>query len=228
MSIFTRLLIAITLVVVLHGSSQAQVVYSELVDGELSGDSDNPTDLGLFLPASDLITANSVTGQVTAIGAGGFGGTADVFTFEIGAGHQLDSIFLTSFSTVSGAAVFVALDDGPTFQYTAPEINDQFNLPDLSQILGGTVAGTANVDFDIDVLADLENAVNLGNGSAFNVPLGPGQYSFYIQETGPESDYTFAFNVSDVAAIPEPSSLAVLGVLGAGYAWRRRKRRANK
>ena len=167
--------------------------------------------------------SNTVTGKVEEIGNGGFNGTADVFTFEIGVGDQLDTIFLNAFDTESGAAVFLALDDGATFQYTAEQINDQFLLPDLTQIMGGTVAGTLNIGTDI--LDDLQNAVNLGNGSAFDVPLGTGRYSIYIQETGPSSDYSLGFNVSNVAAVPEPSSLAALGVLGLGVFLHQRRKR---
>ncbi len=213
-----RFLAVVALLVSVCTAADAQVVYTEVADGELSGDSTTPTDLGILLPGS-----NTVTGQVTAIGDGGFNGTADVFTFEIGAGEQLDSIVLDSFSTTSGSAVFIALDDGPTFGFTAEEINDQFLLPDLTQIMGGTIAGTANVG--TDVLDDLQNAVNFGNGSAFTTPLTTGQYSFYIQETSPSSDYTFAFNVSSAAAVPEPSTFAALGVMGLAFAWRQRRRK---
>ncbi len=197
-----------------HNQTEAAVVYTEAGNGELSGDSMNPTDLGFFMPG-----VNSVTGQVTSIGAGGFNGTADIFTFEIAAGEQLNTIVLDSFATPSGGGLFMMLDDGNTFQFTAPQINDNFNLPNLSLILGGSVVGTSNVG--TDVLDNLANAVNLGLGSQFETPLGQGQYSIYLQETGPFSDYSFSFNVT---AVPEPSTTFAM-VLAAGLIGFRRLRK---
>jgi len=182
----------------------SSVYYDESIDGELSTDNNAPTDLGVFAPGENI-----VIGQVTDIG-GGFAGTADIFTFEIAAGQQLDTIFMTDFSTASGAAVFLALDDGPTFLYSPEEINDMVDFPDLTQIMGGTTAGTANIGTDI--LDDLEDAVNSGNGSAFTTPLGPGQYTIYIQETGPESNYTLTFNVSN-APPPIADADAILPIV---------------
>jgi hypothetical protein len=190
--------------------ADAAVVYSytESVDGSFSSDSDSPTNLGIFLPG-----INQVTGQVTAIGDGGFNFTNDVFTFEIPSNAQLVTITMSSFSTAGGAGgMFMMLDDGPTFEFQSDEVNDQFSFgPDLSLILGGSVVGGGEVGTDI--LDDLQNAFNFGNGSFFTTPLGPGSYSVYLQETGSFSNYSLAFNVS---AVPEPSSWAVLGVFVIG------------
>ena len=191
-------------------------------DPELSGDNGSPTDLGQF-----LVGMNVVRGEVTSVGDEGTNGTADIFTFEIPQNMQLDTVFMTAFSTDVGDAVFLALDDGPTFQFSSEEINNEpvFGLPDLTQILGGLVLGTNEVGTDI--LDNLSNTAPF-NGAGFTTPLGAGQYSVYIQETGPRSDYTLTFNVSAVS-VPEPSTMAGLGVLSAGVAarsWRKRKKRS--
>lgn len=197
----------------------AAVVYNEMTDGELSDNSATPTPLGQFLPG-----VNQVTGQVTAIGPGGSNFTNDVFTFDIPTGAQLDTIVMSSFSTGGGAGgVFLMLDDGPTFQFQPEDVNNDFPFPDLSLILGGSVVGGGQVGTDI--LDNLQNAVNLGNGSVFTVPLGPGSYSVYLQETGPFSNYSLAFNVS-ATAIPEPTTWAALAVVGGGILIHRRRKQS--
>jgi hypothetical protein len=170
--------------------------------------------LGFFLPG-----VNQVTGQVTAIGPGGSNFTNDVFAFEIPAGAQLNSITLTSFSTSSGGGMFMMLDDSAVFEFQPEEINDDFFLPDLSLILGGTVVGGADVG--TDVLDNLQLAASFGNGSFFTTPLGPGSYSVYLQETAAFSNYSLAFNVT---TIPEPSAwIAVAAITSAAVLIRRRK-----
>ena len=221
MSICARFALVVLFVIALQGRSQAVVVYTESIDGELSPDNLSPTDLGTF-----MVGSNTVTGQVTAIGSDGFNFTADIFTFEIAAGQQLDTIFLTEFTTAAGEAVFLALDDGPTFQFSSPEINDDFNLPNLSLIMGGVVVGTPHIGTDI--LDDLQSAFMIGQGSMFTTPLGPGQYSVYIQETGPQSDYQLSFNVSAAAAVPEPSSACLMALAGLGFGVARRRRNGRK
>ena len=229
-----RLGVAFGLLLLAGRSAQGVVVYSELDAGELSGESGAPTELGLFMPGS-----NTVTGQVTAIGSDGSNGTADVFTFEIGAGTQLDSIVMISYSTADGAASFFALDDGPTFEFTAMEINDQFLTPDLADfdktdgrggILGSGAFGLVDVGQDFldnpdPGVFDLEASAAQGLGEGFIAPLGPGFYSMYIQETGAESNYTLGFNVSSATGVPEASHFAALTAAGFGYLGVRRSRR---
>lgn len=56
-----------------------------------------------------------------------------------------------------------------------------------------------------DLLARLGLAQT--GGSGFTPPLGPGTYTFLIQQTGPPlTGFTLAFVV-----VPEPSSAALLG-----------------
>ena len=207
----------------LPSAASAVVVYDESIDGELSTDNLAPTDLGVF-----MIGTNSVTGQVTAIGDffEGFNFTADVFTFEIAAGQQLDSMVLTSYATNPGSdAMFLSLDDGPTFQYSVNEINDIFVTPDVTQLMAARTIGNPHLGMDFLSGPDsLQEAGMMGMGSPFSVPLGPGQYSIYIQETGAFSDYSIAFNVS-AAAVPEPSSACLMALAGLGFGTARRRRR---
>ena len=209
-------------------------------DGELSGEHLSPTDLGVFTAGPDVANAflHRVVGSVEEIGDpfdfdpndpadSAMNGTADIFTFEIAEGAQLNGIYLTEFISSSNA-IFMGLDDGPTYAFSALELNE--GLADLTQTLGFTLAGTADLpdgstpgDRGTNLLEKIRDA-GANNGSPFTVPLGPGQYSMYLQETGPSSRYDLFFSVSSATAIPEPSSAAAMLMLVAGYTAFRRKR----
>lgn len=231
----------------LQGPSSAAIVttYVEMDDGELSGSHDTPDDLGIFLPGT-----NQVTGTVVSIGADqgnndeDLDGTADIFTFEIASGTQLDEIILNAFSTSTGNGnLLLAIDDEATFHYSAFQINDDFVLPDLTQILAVAVVGNGDPvtgepsQVGTDILDDLQsNGNSIGPfplGRPFDVPLGAGNYTVYIQETGPQSDYDLFFEVSAAATgVPEPSSTVVLATACLGFVairrTRKRKARAAK
>ncbi len=215
---------------VLVPTCSAGVVYSEAVNGQLSSDSNNPTNLGIF-----TLGVNSVSGSVNFIGPGGSNDTADIFTFRIEAGTVLQSIILASYSsrrTIEGGTepapgnMFLAIDDSAVFGYTKEEINAG-NPPDLSRILGASVVGDLNPNrVGTDILSVLASSAtnNTSPPRSFSVPLPAGSYSIYIQETGPLSTYSLNFNV---VAVPEPSSLVLFGI-GASVATAVRYRRRNR
>ncbi len=194
--------------------AHAAVVYDEAINGAFSDDNLAPTPLGQFLPG-----VNQVTGRVTDIGIGGFNFTNDVFTFEIPANSQLVSITMSSFSTSSGGGMYMMLSRGATFPFDSIEVNDKMPFPDLMRILGGSVVG--GTDVGADVLDNLQAAGARGDGVPFTTPLGPGNYSVYLQETSTFSNYSLGFNVT---AIPEPSTWAVLGIVGGGAVIHRRRK----
>ncbi len=199
-----RLIAATLLLLSLHNPALGVVVYSEAVGGDLSFRNDAPTDLGLFMPG-----VNSVTGQVMIIGDPGaydpslnpddayMDMTADVFSFEIPAGAELDSMIMTSFSSGAGSRAFIGLADGTEFAYSSYTLN--FEFPDLSLIRKGALIGLGD---------DFLTAFSQG-GSGASSPLGPGQYSVYIQENMSTSDYSLSFNVS-ATSVPESSSVVAL------------------
>lgn len=63
-------------------------------------------------------------------------------------------------------------------------------------------------------------AGNFGS-TGFSTPLGPGTYTYLIQEVSPEQfrDYTLTFNV-----VPEPSSIALVSLVGVLFFVRRARR----
>src|SRR4029079_733593 len=86
----------------------------------------------------------------------------------------------------------------------------------------------SGADIGTDVLDNM--GVSAAGSTGFSGPLGPGTYSFWIQEASPGSPvrYKFNFLVGDfVGEVPEPATWAMMlfGFGAAGYAIRRRRRR---
>ena len=124
----------------------------------------------------------------------------DYFSFVLAPGQELTDIIVLEYSSTTNTT-FLGINFGPIYD---PEGN--------TQTLGFTAIGTDDIGFD--VLQDL--AASNGN---FSGPLGPGTYSFWLDEaTGPES-YGLEFRVSGV---PEPASSVVLGLMLIGMAKRKR------
>ena len=182
----------------------AQVIYDELVDGELSGDNLNPTDLLVF-----DVGFNTVAG--TVVDARGANPNVDVFTFDILEGTTLDGIFLNSFNSTDNVAFF-GIDDTDSFPFNTDQLD---NNPDQNEFIGGLLFGN---DVGVNLIDDIGSTF----GSGFTGPLGPGQYTVYLQQLGGATvDYEFGFAVS---AVPEPGSGIVLLVAATGIAMRRQRR----
>lgn len=163
------LAVALSLLFVV-GSVSADSSYDEAIDGDLSDDRFNPTSL-VFSPGVNRITSSSVAGD------------RDYFTVHIPTGLQLYALILTDFVSVDDVA-FVAVQAGTTF--TEPP-----DAADPANILGYMHHGAAHVGTDI--LDD----IGMGAGAiGFTPPLTSGNYTFWSQETGPDSaTYTFEFVV---------------------------------
>ncbi|MEM9097865.1 MAG: hypothetical protein AAGC79_05015 [Pseudomonadota bacterium] len=180
----------------------AVTIHDETVDGDLSNDPNAPTSLAFG------VGDNTVIGDVSV--------DADYITFEILSGQALDAIRLVSFTTnqLDNAGVaFGLLDDGATSVVpSGTTIND---------FLGGALFGAADVGTDL--LTPFSSAS--AGGTGFARPVGPGTYTFLIQETAATEDqYQLTFVVSGSAtAIPlPPAGLALLAGL-AGFAALRRR-----
>jgi PEP-CTERM motif len=105
--------------------------------------------------------------------------------------------------------------------------NLTFSIDGESFNLAGA-QGNALVEFTNGVLTDITFSEEIGTnpymGDRFALHTS-GVYAFYYNNEQSQSDGTFTGNlVSDVSAVPEPSSLALFGtgVLGVAGAFRRR------
>ena len=69
-----------------------------------------------------------------------------------------------------------------SFPFNAGELFDG----DQDAYLGSLHFGFLDVAMGTDLLPGLDTGANTGGaGSGFEPPLGPGQYTIYIQQTGP-------------------------------------------
>ncbi len=66
----------------------------------------------------------------------------------------------------------------------------------------------------------VRNGVGTGN-SGFNIPLGPGNYAFWVQDTSGGGPFNYRF---DMTAVQEPGIIAMMLLGLAGLGWSRRKR----
>jgi hypothetical protein len=167
-------------VALLVAASCAPLDYDEAVDGDLSSDPGAPTPLH-FSPGKNL-----VTGRVTTSAPAD---TRDFLTFTIHHGTALTALRLVSYRDLPDGAPgnrgFHAINAGPTSFVPSAATAGNF--------LGGDhVDGTAE---GTDLLPALADGTPAGTG--FTVPLGPGTYSYVIQQTGPQvTGYTLEFVIS--------------------------------
>ena len=185
----------------------AQTSYDEFIDGELSNDRLAPTALSFAEGANDI----SGTFGFDASANGGDGEQdVDYFTFTIAEGFELSEIVVIRFAGDDDVA-FMGIQQGT--QLTEPAIGaDAGNL--LGYVLFGP--GSATATPGTDILDDM----GMGPGSmGFSGPLGAGDYTIWLNQTGPTTTHTTRFVVT---AIPTPASAALLG-LGGLVATRRRR-----
>lgn len=198
------LLTYLVLLVMPFGTMRA-ANWNEDFDGDLSGDGNAPTSI-LFSEGHNII--EGIMGS-----AGGVGPVdADVWTFTILAGYYLTGINLVSYSAPGpGIQSFMAIDDAATINMSDPSLHLSNGLWD-EQLDGFGNTFT-------DMLAILDAGPAFG-GTGFSGPLGPGTYTFWVQETTDEIQYCIDFVVTPV---PEPGGALLLGLTGFMLLRRRRR-----
>ena len=175
------------------GSSMADVVWDEAIDGSLSTDRFNTTDFG------DLsVGSNDVIGTTVS-------GISKFFTFTIAEGTELSALIVEGWESVDDLG-FLGVVQGDFFDV------DPAN-PDVTQLLGYAHYGT------LDVGQDILPTMGQGPGSqGFTAPLGPGDYSFWVRQGGADpATWDLNFVVT-----PAPGALALLGLAGFAGRNRRR------
>ena len=181
-------------VVLAASASHAAVVHNETSDGDLSGVFGTPTALSFAFGDNTVVGQVGQNGNGGAASAPGAGYDADYFSFDIAAGQTLTRIKVDGY-TVSGNA-----GNGSFVGYVAASSFVDQSTVDAWQFFS---AGTGDLGF---------------------TPLGPGSYSFWVQENTVNSgsvDYQLTFTV-----VPEPGSLALLGLGGVCLLGRRLSRPA--
>ena len=181
----------VALLIAVPTTAFAQAVFTEPPD--FSSDAATPTPLAFSLGT------NTITGSVST----GSGDTRDYITFTIAPGQVLSALRLITYQQpggVTGNRGFHALNSGATSFIPGAATEANFLGGDhVDPLPSGT-----------DLLPELSNGDTAGVG--FTVPLGPGTYSYVIQQTGPQvSEYSMQF----VVTAPPPVPAAGHGVLAA-------------
>ncbi len=150
--------------------------YSEKKSGDLADSGLTPTVVKLKLGD------NVVSGKY---GTKNGDTDRDYFTVKIPVGQQLAAITLEPETLVGINVSFIGIQKGK--QVTVPPVG---GTPD--DLLGYTLYGTD------DEGTDILPAIGQGNGAkGFVPPLGPGTYSFWVQETATcNCQYRFTFRVT--------------------------------
>ena len=145
---------------------------------DFSNDPDAPTQWELA-PGSNVLSAATGAGDV------------DYVSFTVDTCDMLNSITLTAYEGSGDDNIgFVALDTGATFPFVA----DDPNREELSAELAGfSLFGTQNISEDILALISVQE-----DAIGFELPLGPGTYTLWLNQTGPESTYSLDFSVDRV------------------------------
>lgn len=176
------------------GSSAAWATnYDESVNGDLSGDRTMPTPIALT-QGSNLITATSVAGDI------------EYYRLFVPGGKRLSAVIAVS--NTSTSLSFIGVQAGT--QFTEPPTGTN-----VANLLGYTHFGTANATIGTDILDNIGTAAG---AIGFVPPLGPGNYTFWSQETSSTpSTYTLDFQVT-AAPTPSPIPRAALPLIAAGLA----------
>jgi hypothetical protein len=190
----SRLLaLAIAAVALVPSPANANFIYVESVNGDLSNDGLNPT---LLVAGLGL---NSITGTSVTPGPGAAGRDFDYFTVTVPAGLMLDSIVLSNYFGAS--LTFFGMMAGTPF--TVPPTDPPLTIP--PRLLGWVhmTPGLIGSNLFPTMSSQTIPAPVIG----FTAPLPAGDYSFWIQEANADAaNYSLNFNVS---AVPEPSTFAL-------------------
>jgi hypothetical protein len=190
-----RLALALCLSLGLAQAGFAAPIWTESTDGDLSNAFSAPTPLPALAVGSNTLTGTTVVGD------------RDYFTIVVPSGAVLSQITLTAFSQPFDLA-FLAIQNGSV-------ITESPTAPNVANLLGWVHPGASMLGTNI--LDDLA----LGTGAqGFTPPLGPGTYSFWLQQTG-SAVIGYGF---DFVVVPEPTAAALLalGLLGLLFVGRRR------
>ncbi len=171
----------------LSAAAMAGVIHNEAIDGDLSDNNAAPTVLTVAPGSNQVIGSLQFDPDVDP----------DYFRFDVPAGFELTAVVLDQYDTTEDQS-FMAVQAGTKIS----DPNTGIGL--LGTVLFGGAPGTTVGE---DLLEELGQA-NLG-GDGFSGPLGEGTYTFWVQETAADVDYTFDFQISP---IPEPASLLLLSL----------------
>src|SRR5688572_26548578 len=184
-------------VVLFFGSSvSAAVFWDEGVNGDLSNNQSSPNQFTL---------ENGVNTLIGSVGLSS--GSQDWFTLTVPQDFQFNSIIPRAF-TSSDQIAFIGFQSGNSFVG---------NAGDAASYMGYGHFGPGSFPPQ-PVNSEMMPGMSTAPGAqGFTPPLGPGSYTFLIQQLGSETGYRF-----DFTAIPEVRGQVLIAVLCAAYFLKRR------
>ena len=187
--------------------------WNEAIDGDLSSDPNAPT------PLTVTVGVNKLTGTVQATG----GDTRDYVTFTVPPDTELTGIIQIDYFDVNTS--------GPGDRGW-----HSINAGSTSFVPSGSTAGSFLGGNHLDPQPSGTNMLpTLGTaplaGTGFTPPLGPGDYTYLVQQTGAElTGYEIDLVLASTASPVPVLGPAAIGLLGSGLAasglvWARRRGR---
>ena len=197
-------LAGIALVLTMLSNAHAIPVYSESVNGDLSGSGLTPTVITLGLGSNEIVGTTGNTAGVS---------DRDYFTVTVPFNLKLVQLIEEAGTQAGQSGAFAR-------GFFAVQSGTQVTLPTNTMTAAGLLGWTHYVPTatDIDILPAMGIAAN--GSSGFVPPLGPGTYSFWLQDTT-AGTFNYGFNL---VLVPEPSAgaLMIMGFLALwGFSRRR-------
>ncbi|MEM9884510.1 MAG: T9SS type A sorting domain-containing protein [Bacteroidota bacterium] len=155
--------------------------YDETTDGDISDDRFAPTAISV------AEGSNTISGCVQGNSQPG-GRDIDYFTFEVPAGSELTAINLDNYDADPGNLAFIGIQAGTTFTEPPSGTN-------VANLLGGLTYGESDESTDI-----LPAMGNLSGAMGFTPPLPAGNYTIWMNQTGPPSCYTLDLVIANTSS----------------------------
>lgn len=193
-SLFTSAALALVAASVVVPHAAAQTGWDEPTQGDLSSDRFQPTQVPLAFGDNRVIGTTQ-------------DGDRDFLTITLAPGQQLGSLFLENYFSEDGAS-FIGMQAGNFLSVDPDDATP-------SDLLGWALFGPLHNNVGLDILPEMGDNFGI---VGFVPPLPSGTYTFWIQQLGLPTDYTFNFVV-----VPAPSAMGLLA--GAGVLAMIRRRR---
>ncbi len=184
--------------------------WDESVNGNLSSDQAAPT--AIALTSGDNFVSGNVNGTTV--------NPQDWVAITVPTGFKLSSYTLTAYNSTDTQG-FTGFQVGSSF-VGSPVAPASY----AGYAHYGTGATNPAVPMNVvgtDLLPLMADPTVAAGALGFTDPLGPGSYTFLIQQLGSSTSYTFDFGVTAATAAPEPASLGVLGAAAMGLLMGRRR-----